>query len=99
MIASSWLVTRTRCRAILMGASVVRYLATRLIRSLRIRISARMQAAGHVRRAVTLGRVLRNLAFDQAGIEIPFPHVTVYAGAGKDGRARPFQLRPMGEQA
>jgi small-conductance mechanosensitive channel len=31
-------------------------------------------------------------AFDRHGIEIPFPHVTVYAGAGKDGAAPPFPL-------
>jgi small conductance mechanosensitive channel len=29
-------------------------------------------------------------AFDAAGIEIPFPHVTLYAGVGKDGRAPAF---------
>ena len=32
-------------------------------------------------------------AFDARGIEIPFPHVTVYAGEGKDGGAPPFQLQ------
>jgi small conductance mechanosensitive channel len=31
-------------------------------------------------------------AFDQAGIEIPFPHLTVYAGEGKDGSAPAFRL-------
>lgn len=31
-------------------------------------------------------------AFDLAGIEIPFPHLTVYAGIGKDGRAPPFSV-------
>jgi small conductance mechanosensitive channel len=31
-------------------------------------------------------------AFDAAGIEIPFPHVTLYAGAGKDGRAPAFHV-------
>jgi small conductance mechanosensitive channel len=31
-------------------------------------------------------------AFDRAGIEIPFPHVTVYAGQLKDGGAPPFHL-------
>ena len=30
-------------------------------------------------------------AFDQRGIEIPFPHVTVYAGTGKDGGAPAFR--------
>ena len=34
-------------------------------------------------------------AFDRKGIEIPFPHVTVYAGQDKDGRAPvlPLELR------
>jgi small conductance mechanosensitive channel len=30
--------------------------------------------------------------FDEQGIEIPFPHLTVYAGQGKDGSAPPFHL-------
>jgi moderate conductance mechanosensitive channel len=38
-------------------------------------------------------------AFDQAGIEIPYPHLTVYAGEGKDGGAPAFRLQtqPSGE--
>jgi small conductance mechanosensitive channel len=32
-------------------------------------------------------------AFDRAGIEIPFPHVTVYAGQDKQGRAAPLPLQ------
>jgi moderate conductance mechanosensitive channel len=31
-------------------------------------------------------------AYDQRGIEIPFPHLTLYAGQGKDGSAPPFHL-------
>jgi small-conductance mechanosensitive channel len=31
-------------------------------------------------------------AFDARGIEIPFPHVTVYAGAGRHGTAPPFRV-------
>ena len=31
-------------------------------------------------------------AFDDAGIEIPYPHLTVYAGAGKDGSAPAWPL-------
>jgi small conductance mechanosensitive channel len=31
-------------------------------------------------------------AFDARGIEIPFPHVTVYAGADKEGNAPPFRV-------
>lgn len=32
-------------------------------------------------------------AFDERGIEIPYPHVTVYAGAGKRGEANALRLR------
>ena len=32
-------------------------------------------------------------AFDVAGIEIPYPHLTLYAGQGKDGSASPFRLQ------
>ena len=32
-------------------------------------------------------------AFDVRGIEIPFPHMTIYAGEGKDGSAPPFRVR------
>jgi small-conductance mechanosensitive channel len=35
-------------------------------------------------------------AFDTAGIEIPFPHVTVYAGEDKSGKAPAFNLRRIG---
>jgi len=38
-------------------------------------------------------------AFDTLGIEIPFPHVTVYAGGDKDGSAPPFRLLPMAAAA
>lgn len=33
------------------------------------------------------------MAFDAAGIEIPYPHLTVYAGQDKAGNAPPFNLR------
>ena len=36
-------------------------------------------------------------AFDEHGIEIPFPHVTVYAGVGKDDQAPALPLRVAGE--
>lgn len=36
-------------------------------------------------------------AFDEQHIEIPFPHVTVYAGADKQGNAPVFPLRMMNE--
>jgi small conductance mechanosensitive channel len=32
-------------------------------------------------------------AFDAKGIEIPFPHVTIYAGQPKEGAAAPFQVK------
>jgi small-conductance mechanosensitive channel len=38
-------------------------------------------------------------AFDASGIEIPFPHITVYAGAGKDGAAAPFHVLPAAPAA
>jgi small conductance mechanosensitive channel len=31
-------------------------------------------------------------AFDHRGIEIPYPHLTIYAGQGKDASAPPFHL-------
>jgi small conductance mechanosensitive channel len=31
-------------------------------------------------------------AYDERGIEIPYPHVTVYAGQNKDGSAPPFHV-------
>ena len=36
-------------------------------------------------------------AFDARGIEIPYPHLTLYAGVGKDGSAPAFALRTVGE--
>jgi small conductance mechanosensitive channel len=36
-------------------------------------------------------------AFDARGIEIPFPHLTVYAGVGKDGAAPGFHVRTAAE--
>jgi moderate conductance mechanosensitive channel len=37
-------------------------------------------------------------AFDAQGIEIPFPHLTLYAGQDKEGAAPPFPLRVAREQ-
>jgi small conductance mechanosensitive channel len=37
--------------------------------------------------------------FDERGIEIPFPHVTVYAGQDKDGSAPAFQLNKVAAKA
>lgn len=36
-------------------------------------------------------------AFDASDIEIPFPHLTVYAGVGKDGAAPEFAVRVVPE--
>ncbi|MBD3222159.1 mechanosensitive ion channel [bacterium] len=38
-------------------------------------------------------------AFDARGIEIPFPHVTVYAGEGKDGSAPAHPLKQQAAEA
>lgn len=38
-------------------------------------------------------------AFDQQGIEIPYPHLTLYAGADKQGAAAPLPLRMEGVRA
>jgi len=35
-------------------------------------------------------------AFDAHGIEIPYPHLTIYAGAAKDGSAPAFPVRKVG---
>jgi small-conductance mechanosensitive channel len=35
------------------------------------------------------------MAFDEAGIEIPFPHLTIYAGQDKAGNAPSFNLRTI----
>jgi small conductance mechanosensitive channel len=35
------------------------------------------------------------MAFDEAGIEIPFPHLTLYAGQDKSGNAPPFNVRSL----
>ena len=39
---------------------------------------------------------LLKTAFDKHGIEIPFPHVTVYQGQGKEGTAPPLNIRSDG---
>ena len=38
---------------------------------------------------------LVKLHFDSAGIEIPFPHSTVYFGVGKEGQAPSANVRLM----
>ena len=56
---------------------------------LRCRFKVRPLEQWNVRR-----EYLRRLkkAFDAHGIEIPYPHLTVYAGQPKEGAATPFQL-------
>ncbi|GHE20992.1 mechanosensitive channel protein [Halomonas urumqiensis] len=41
---------------------------------------------------------LVKLHFDARGIEIPFPHTTLYFGVGKEGEAPPANLRVMQEK-
>jgi len=38
-------------------------------------------------------------AFDERGIEIPFPHLTIYPGALKDGTAPELRIRQQGTGA
>ena len=38
-------------------------------------------------------------AYDERGIEIPFPHLTVYAGQDKDGKAPPLRVLNVGREA
>jgi moderate conductance mechanosensitive channel len=48
-----------------------------------------------IRRAF-LGRLKK--AFDELGIEIPYPHLTIYAGQDKQGHAPAFRLTTTGGQ-
>jgi len=59
---------------------------------LRLRFMVRPLEQWSVRREYL--RRLKN-RFDAEGIEIPFPHLTVYAGAAQDGTAPPFHVREM----
>lgn len=56
---------------------------------LRCRLKVRPLEQWNVRR-----EFLRRLkhAFDERGIEIPFPHLTLYAGQNKDGSAPPLRI-------
>jgi small conductance mechanosensitive channel len=56
---------------------------------LRLRFMVRPLEQWSVRRECL--RRLKN-RFDAEGIEIPFPHLTIYAGAGKDGTAPAFRV-------
>lgn len=59
---------------------------------LRCRFKVRPLEQWNVRR-----EFLRRLkkAFDARGIEIPFPHLTIYAGAARDGTAPPFRVHDV----
>ena len=63
---------------------------------LRCRFKVRPLEQWNVRR-----EFLRRLkkAFDARGIEIPFPHLTIYAGVAKDGSAPPFMVHGPGGAA
>ena len=59
---------------------------------LRCRFRVRPLEQWNVRR-----EFLRRLkkAFDARGIQIPYPHLTVYAGAARDGTAPPFRMQDV----
>lgn len=57
--------------------------------SLRYRLKVRPLDQWNVRREF-LRRL--NTAFEARGIEIPYPHLTVYADVGKQGDAPAFRL-------
>lgn len=61
-----------------------------------VRVRFRTVAGAHW----DMGRAYNRLVkrhFDAVGIEMPFPHVTVYFGEDRDGRAPPAHLRLTGE--
>ncbi|HLP97600.1 MAG TPA: mechanosensitive ion channel family protein [Sideroxyarcus sp.] len=60
---------------------------------LRCRIKTVALDQGFVRRAF-LGRLKQ--AFDARGIEIPYPHLTIYAGQDKQGKAPAFRVSGPG---
>lgn len=63
---------------------------------IRVRIRTRPMQQFAVRRAF-LERM--KYVFDERGIEIPFPHQTVWFGVEKDGTAPPMHLAMMSEKA
>jgi moderate conductance mechanosensitive channel len=68
-------------------AGVERWDASAVV--LRARFKVRPMEQWNVRREF-LKRL--KVAFDREGIEIPYPHLTVYAGAAHDGSAPPFRV-------
>jgi small conductance mechanosensitive channel len=55
-------------------------------------------AAGQAFGARRTYNELLKQVFDERGIEIPFPHPTVYWGEGKDGTAPPFRIQTVGTE-
>ncbi len=63
--------------------------------ALRMRSKTRAGEQWGVRREF-LRRI--KLRFDELGIEIPYPHQTVYFGAGKDGAVPPLRIETVGRE-
>jgi small conductance mechanosensitive channel len=64
-----------------------------------VMVRARIKTAPGSQWAV--GRAFNEIVkevFDEAGIEIPFPHVTLYMGEDKQGNAPPLRVRPQGDE-
>jgi small-conductance mechanosensitive channel len=59
-----------------------------------VNLVARLKIVPPIQQWTMRREYLRRLkkAFDARGIEIPFPHLTVYAGELKDGSAPPFRV-------
>ncbi len=60
--------------------------------NIRVRIKTRPGSQWAIGRA--FNRLVK-MHFDAAGIEIPFPHTTLYFGQDKDGTAPPANLRML----
>lgn len=62
--------------------------------SVNIRVSIKTVAGEQWRVGRAFNRLVK-IHFDRAGIEMPFPHLTMYFGQGKQGEAAPANLRLM----
>ncbi|HEX2198469.1 MAG TPA: mechanosensitive ion channel family protein [Burkholderiales bacterium] len=62
-----------------------------------VMLCARLKVAPPIQQWNVKREFLKRLkkAFDEQRIEIPFPHLTIYAGQAKDGSAPPFHLLEM----
>lgn len=60
-------------------------------------VRSRMKTAAGMQWAVGRGynEIIKSV-LDEAGVEIPYPHMTLYMGQGKDGNAPPLNLRHHG---